>query len=166
MRASVVVALAVGLAASGCVAFSDSGFPKAYLLEADEVPSGLRLRSLHDDGGSDAPMATNPGEVYPESVGDEFGGDIPERLWGEFFLPLRGDSYDEVGIYAARWDAAQDADAATRIVKDEACGEEDFALLRDGNVLVFVWGDSEGGAYVGRVASALKAKTGTLSRLC
>ncbi|MBI2078235.1 MAG: hypothetical protein HYT80_07700 [Euryarchaeota archaeon] len=165
MRAALLAALTAGLAASGCLTFGDAGFPKSYLLEEDEIPSGLKLRAL-DEGGEEAPVATNPGEVFPEFVGDEFGGDIPEGLWGEFFLPVRGDAYDEVGIYAARWDAAADADAAARIAKEEACPDDDFGLLRDGNVLVFVWGDSDGVAYVDRLASALKAKTGSLSILC
>lgn len=157
---------------AGCTSGENKGYPEAYLLRGEEIPSGLQLGPVP----TEIPAGTNPYEVPPpliaeviEGLKEEFG-DVPipepDELWVESFLVQGGDpEQDKLYLFAALWNDAGKADAFAQALKqfDQGvlCTQEDAELLQKGGVLVFVLATSTSAqAYVDKVSDQVEKDSG------
>lgn len=170
--ALVVILLLVG----GTVAalfVTDAGpfrYPRAYLLEEGETPTGLRLEALPSVLREEFGLEENPGRVPDDKMDPLVLQDrpdvVPEEAWVESVG--NGRFGEQVVIVAARMASEDDARTLAGSAGN-GCNGRDGAgtAMRDGDVVVMVFAlDGEGASRVRLVESALREKTPELSIVC
>lgn len=154
--AAPLVALALLLA--GCSGSSEARYPESYVLEADELPDGLRLSEVPPDFPMD-----NPGRVPAFAhamLVEEFGEVSPDEVWAELIEPVTGDG--GMLIASGFWTDASKAAAAVQAIKGQSDGEMCNAtgdvsqVYLDGQVVLVIGGDQEMRPWVDDVLRQLR----------
>lgn len=171
IAAAVVALLLVGGAIAVFVA-TVLGYPDKYVLERDEMPSGMSNARLTSTELRDAGMSGNPGEIdwQDSEFADAFsqaGLDDPERAHGQVLAA----GASKIVVLALKYpdaDAAQSAAQSMRqICSFGSVGGLQAMVMRDDDVLVIVISeDGASRAQVQAVGSALREKASGLERSC
>jgi hypothetical protein len=158
---------------AGCSAKA-TGYPHQYLLEADELPEGLKLSEVPPD----MPVQGNPAEVPANllsGMGEEFRDFVPEKVWVEFLENASSDSSSgsEGGLLIASgfWTDESQAKKAIDEIRsqsdNEVCAHESAGMvLRDRNVVVIVGGNDGMSSWLAPIKAALEKKAPGLEDVC
>lgn len=157
--------LSIALVA-GCTGGGGAKYPDSYVLQAKDLPSGLKL----SDAAEDLPI-TNPGRVpdaFIKQAAPMLGNVTPDEVWAEFVEPTSGDG--GLAIFSGYWVDGAKYDSAIAFVKSQSkgqlCGDPAGAAFADTHVLLVIGGDDSMKTWVSKVISALHAKAPELHTIC
>lgn len=171
-RALVAGLVVLGLLA-GCSSKSAT-YPDAYMLEADELPAGLKLSEVPPDW----PIQNNPAEIpanFMGALGEEFRDFKPQSAWAEMIESTSSSSSEgpdgglisAAGFWSDEAKAQKVIDELKSQSENQVCQHpEAGALLRDGNVIVIMAGDESMGSWVPKLIAAIQEDAPNLKNAC
>lgn len=145
---------------------AEARYPEGYLLEDDEMPSGLRNSDLPPVALGVLGVKETPGEMSESALGnfETDSGVRPEEGWLQAFGASRSDL--QAILFAFRFESRGDADEWIGEAREE-CDSGDGLLLRAGTVVVLVVPESDDNAdAMRRVANAVEDKAPKLEFVC
>lgn len=168
-----LASLVLAMVLSGC---SGKGpeFPEAYILQADELPEGLKLSEIPQG----MPISSNPAEIPASlmaAMGEEYRDFAPARAFVEFLE--NSVSSNEEGpdggllVAAGFWPDMAQVESAVQDLKadpdNELCAADaPGALLQDGNVLVMITGDETMQTWVPKIIDEIRKDAPNLQSVC
>lgn len=159
--AAIVAVLLVG-GGVAIYAATDLTYPNKYVLDDDEMPSGVSNARMSRGDLADAGMEKNPGAMDEE----QFKSDYPTRNQPEeAHSQVLQTSAGRVVVLSLRY-ADEDTARAAAAEARALCSFAGAAALRDGDVLLLVVGDDTPSDVVAPIVRTLKEKVSSLDQAC
>lgn len=164
-RAAVfAVVVALLLLGGGTAAYvelsAEARYPDRYLVQENEMPTGLRTSAIPAEARMALGIEENPGRLSEQML-ERLSASDARPVDG--YAQLLGGTSAEVVVFALRFDTREDAQRWTATAADD-CPD---GLLRDRTIVLLVMGEgSRGEAQAERVRDVLEDKSPRLQAAC